>query len=223
MEVAALHDLLSAIFSSVKVIVYLRRQDEYLLSLYSTAVQSGSTATLAEFADDQNESHRYDYSAILSRWSAAFGKANVICRRYERSRMEGGEIVTDFLTSAGMESFCSLPREMNRNRSLDAVSLEFLRRLNEQIGNDIDGGPRADILLAVSEQSSGPLPTLPQPKLRAFMGRYETSNRAVASDYFGDQFLFGASEDTRMRTSDAGLTIGRAIEITAGLVRRRPL
>lgn len=78
----------------------------------------------------------------------------------------------------------------DRNESLDAESVEFLRLLNihriENEGIDpvrIDNRP---IMERLAPLSRGPKLTLPPAVLEAFSVRWEESNRAVAQEFFPD-------------------------------------
>jgi len=221
-ELCELRDILSEYAAAPTIVVYIRRQDEYLVSLHSTAVQSGSVAPL-DFPATAREIGRYDYWEILSRWARVFGRENIICRRFERHRLIGQDIVTDFLTTVGLASLISLPRPADKNESVDANCVEFLRQFNNHIAALHDPErSRRELLGALSRYSSGPWLTLPEPQLAAFMARFELSNRKVAAEYFPKESgnLFDHSKDTRPKTVSAEITAARAIEIAAQIWKR---
>jgi hypothetical protein len=215
-ELVGLRDLLLPLCGDFVVVVYIRRQDEYLISLYSTAVQSGSIAPL-DFPSNPNEIARYDYWDILSRWARVFGRERILCRRFERSSLISGDIVTDFLMTTGLSDAAQLTRPKNENQSLDASCIEFLRRLNQHMGEHDTERSRNQVIMALSECSGGPLLTMPRAKLAAFMSRYDASNEKLAAEFFPDESgpLFAPTEDSRPRTVNAKLTTRRAIELAA--------
>ncbi len=89
----------------IKIICYLRRQDQQAVSF----VQQGAKATLTttEFISRKTNFralppsdfyHEYfDYNKIISRWAYAVGKENIILRIFDPSRMIDGDVVKDFL------------------------------------------------------------------------------------------------------------------------------
>ncbi|MEQ8757964.1 MAG: hypothetical protein RID09_31210 [Coleofasciculus sp. G1-WW12-02] len=85
-----------------KIIVYLRRQDNYLISLYCQAVKT------AHHWDSLNQhilDNKYyaDYYQRLEPWKQAFGKENLIVRVYEKDQLSNG-LFNDFLKSIHINS-----------------------------------------------------------------------------------------------------------------------
>lgn len=224
-EVQRMQDLLSAHFERIFILVYIRRQDELLLSAYSTAVKSGSARALA--VPGPAAAAGYDYASLLSRWSDVFGREQIICRRFEKSSLRNGDVVDDLLNVVGVPADAGLARPSPANESLDAVSLEFLRLFNRSIPRFSEQNERHqirdNIIRLLRELSQGALPTLPARELGCFMSRFRESNRQVALDYFGgerldgDDALFAPSSDTRNRCEGPWLTAERAVEISAYL------
>ena len=58
----------------VKVIIYLRPQEEFLLSTYSTRIKSGGTDEFNPLAYKKN---RYDYLGILDNWAKVVGEESI--------------------------------------------------------------------------------------------------------------------------------------------------
>jgi hypothetical protein len=224
-EVGWLKDRLAPFFDGMAIVVYIRRQDDYLLSTYSTAVKSGATAPLSMPREKQIQ-FRYDHWEMLSRWARVFGRENVICRRFERASLKNGDIVDDILDACAIQPSADYVRPEDVNESLDAQSLEFLRLFNNHIPRFEDGDinpSRDNIVSLLSKTSHGPLITLPPQELAGFMAQFAESNRKVAMEYFGgvrsggDDPLFAPPSDKRARTESAELSIERAVEIAAGL------
>src|SRR5262249_44528591 len=129
-EVEYLRDVLKPHFENIYVVVYIRRQDDYLLSSYSTYVKNGATEAAA-LPEDDKEMARYDHWQLLSRWARVFGRDRIICRKYERSSLVAGSIEDDFLNAIGIPLNLGLEKQAGLNESLDASALEFLRLLNK--------------------------------------------------------------------------------------------
>jgi len=224
-EVEWLKDFLSPFFESIKIVVYVRRQDDFLLSTYSTAVKSGATRELALPAERLLQ-FRYDHWELLARWTRIFGRENVICRKYEKAALEGGDIVDDILSVTGIDPNLGLERPNDVNESLDAETLEFLRLFNKHVPRMSKDGlnpERDNIVPLLSKMSQGPLITLDEGALAGFMALFKDSNRKVADAYFGGARtgsgdpLFEPRTDSRPRTSHVALSVERVVEICAGL------
>ena len=223
-EVQWLKDFLSPFFEEITIIVYIRRQDDYLLSTYSTSVKSGVTYLL-DMPTEQIVENRYNHWAMLSRWAGVFGRERIVCRKFERSGMVSGDIVDDFLAIAGIDK-SGYERPEDVNESLDAESLEFLRLFNKHVSQFSQSGAnpmRDNLVPLLSKISRGPLLTLPDEDLARFVARFKETNRMVAMEYFGevrsdsDDPLFEPRSDKRERIQKATLTPERAIEISAWL------
>lgn len=228
-DVARLRDLISGLFEAIYVVVYIRRQDELLLSSYSTGVKSGSTAPLRLPAEKALET-RYNHWNLLSLWSAVFGRERIICRKFEDESLVAGNVIDDFLDAVGLDSALPFLRPENLNESLDAVTLEFLRLFNRNVPRLTEDGLnplRDNVVPLLSAISDGPLLTLPQDELSRFMAQFASSNRKVALEYFGsettgsDDPLFGRRADNRARTEQGNLTVERAVEICAWLWQQK--
>lgn len=86
----------------VKVVVYLRRQDQWLEANYATNIMMpypGATS-MSEFL--KWSTPWMDYYNVLERWSAVFGVENVIVRRFERQHMVSRDALSDFLTTLNL-------------------------------------------------------------------------------------------------------------------------
>lgn len=223
-EVERLHELLSGRFDAVRVIVYLRRQDEFLLSSYSTAVKSGIVQKLW-LPKVERELQRYDFAKILGRWSDVFGRDAMEVRLFNRSTMVDGNVVADFIHATGLPP--DLPYEMpnEENRSLDSATLEVLRLMNKHLPYTKDGEifhPRADLHVLMEAIASGASVTMDPVLLDVFMQSFAESNRKVAREYFGQESaagdpLFGPLRDRANRKAPEPISVETAVEIFAKL------
>jgi hypothetical protein len=216
-EVHRLLEFLDGFFDRITVVVYLRRQDDFLTSTYSTDVKNGGTQPL-RIPDEATITFRYDYWELLSRWGRVFGRENMVVRRYGKAFLANGNLVDDFLGLIGLGPRHDLQRPEVLNESLDAECVEFLRIMNQRL---TPSEQRRGIVAALQALSKGPLIDLPPPDLAAFMGQLAESNRRVALEYFdgdvstaGDP-LFGERRDGRPRTPAPQLSVDRAVGIAA--------
>lgn len=115
----------------VKIICYIRRQDEQAVSLYSTLVKGGHTDPFS-LNDVKPENRYFDYSRILKDWATVFGSENMIVRDYSRQALFGRDICTDFLHVLDINPTTFTLIE-DQNVSLDSLQIELLRHINKHL------------------------------------------------------------------------------------------
>ena len=189
---------------SVHVIVYVRRQDEFLASVYNEAVK-GEELQFAGSFDDYvaTVGHRLEqdldhYSFCLS-WARTFGEQNVSVRAYELEQLPGG-VQTDFLETVGLgncRDFVQLAAK--ENPGMSRLSLELLRRVNAlRLAPDVRRKIVARLLSLdwrLSGGSTGSI--LPAAVRRRLIDDYRERNSALARELMHrpEGMLFVASED----------------------------
>jgi len=195
---------------SVRVVVYLRAQDEHVASNYQQVVKGGEVARFDEWVDT-DLAHTYDYHRHLARWRDHLAPDEFVVRVFEPHSFVGGSLVDDFLDAAGLEvTTADLAPVARRNESLSAEAVEVLRILN--VHRVEHHGARAGLIInedsvAHLRQVPGPTLTLPDAHLDRFMQRWAASNRQVAVDFLGDPSgsLFPPSRKTADTTTDQRL------------------
>ena len=204
-----LRQLFDELARSLRVVVYLRRQDDHLVSRYQQLVKTGEVRRLAAWATD-DFSRIYDYDAALRRHERLLAPDVLVVRRFERGRFADDSLVQDFLDAAGIEVRADeLEQEPTRNESLDAESVEFLRLINlhrvRTEGAVVGEVDNRRLVRRLVEASTGPTLSLPEPVLDGFMARWEASNRVVARRCFGDDDLFTVPRRTAGTTTEQRL------------------
>lgn len=221
-SVADLRRLLTPLTSSVRVVIYLRRQDEHLGSRYQQIVKAGlPVGRLDERAAAAVDTPLYDYAARLRAWHDVFDPDALVVRRFERARFPGGSLLEDFVDAAdlgvNLADFTPAP---TRNESLDADSVEFLRLLNRlraEHGDAVADLPRPrDVVRRLGEASDGPVLELSDEARARFLDRWADTNSEVARAYFpdGPDTLFDLSPRGREATSDQRLDPARVDELS---------
>ncbi|MBO5371956.1 MAG: hypothetical protein J6A75_04450 [Lachnospiraceae bacterium] len=119
----------------VVIIVYLRRQDEYLTSLWSQDVKAGyfksSVKSWEDWYEIMAKDKLIDYKAKVDEFINAVGKENVVVRRYDRNGFFGGSIYSDFLQAVGLEMTADfVVEESERNLGLKGNTNEIKRIIN---------------------------------------------------------------------------------------------
>jgi hypothetical protein len=227
-EVERLAQILRRISPDIVAVVYIRRQDEFLCSTYSTDVKSGFVGRM-NLPGEELRRNRYDYYTLLRRWSSVFGKENLICRIYDQKSLKGGDIVDDFADAVGLELGPQYDRPARINESLDVTALEFLRLFNRSVPpfrNNVRNPDRGNIVSALKVVSVGATPALPERELTQFMRQFRDSNRRVAVEYFGGvretgDPLFGEAPHRSDKDEMKPISAEKAVEVAAALWSER--
>lgn len=204
---------------SLRIVVYLRRQDDHLVSRYQQSVKAGHVRRLSDPELLRDFSPVYDYAGRLALLEEVLEPDQVVVRRFERDAFLGGSLFGDFLSAVGAgASLETVPPPEERNVSLDADAVEFLRLFN--LHRVREEGARAGMIdnrrirLILAAESQGPTLTLPEPMLEEFMARWEPGNREVARRYLGDEdgVLFRNQRRTSGTTTCDELPVNRIAE-----------
>ena len=112
-------------------VIYLRRQDEAIVSSYNQSIKAGLS-----FNSFNRASHwlkkSFDYRERLRLWESLVGRSRMIVRPYERAQLIQGDVRRDFLHYAlGIDMETQFKFEDERaNASLPWTLLEFKRLIN---------------------------------------------------------------------------------------------
>lgn len=221
-EIERLHDLLARTGHPVKVIAYLRRQDDYFASEYSQLIKGGQSLPFS--IDNKLNMAIYNYDHFLGSWASVFGDDNMIVRPFERGQFVQGDLLMDFLSLVGVSEIEGCVSVDQKNPSLDAQTVEFLRLLNPDLPRWADEGAdpvRAEFVRQLEAVSDGPRLKLSSEQATALLARFEDSNAAVARRYLGreDGRLFLAPvHDGEGR--EPGLTTEQSIAIAVKMWRQ---
>jgi hypothetical protein len=168
----------------VRIIVYLRRQDEFLESMYTQRIHQGESFSFNEYLANFNLPDSLNYKFLVDRYADQFGQENVFVRRYETA-CRGRGLVADFYNVLGLGDLPIEPLKYNYNPSYSRVALEIARATNPKL----DAGQRKKlrtILQASSAKQRGEPFHYFRPDERArFLARYSESNAQLAKDCLG--------------------------------------
>jgi hypothetical protein len=218
-EVQRLADLLSPHFDPIRVVVYLRRQDQHATSAYSEWLRGGVLRAPGLPAGGPPEHPEYDYGALLDRWAASFGEAAMCPRIFDRADLTGGDVVLDFFQLAGIDlpdMADTAKRQSNPSISLaaQALLLKAGRRMEQTSGDtiwrDTPAWRRLAEAMTEAMPGSGWRPT--QDEARGFMQRFAATNERARARFFPARgSLFSENYDSlpiaaTAATTDAQLT-----------------
>lgn len=187
----------------LKVVVYLRRQDLLVQSLWNQKVKSFPGLTM-KFQDyiDQDKFFYYplDYYSHLMKIAEGVGKENVKVRVYEKEQFEGSQndIFSDFLETIGVEYNDGFTRKkIIPNPGLEGNYLEMKRILNEvpeykQTDDFLKRSMIAASNCRSEDEKQEKTSLFRYEDQLAYMAKYEESNRKIAIEFLdrADGVLF---------------------------------
>lgn len=131
----------------VEVIVYLRRQDKYVESMWNEVIKLGVVSDIIEdylffLLSEENDNHGIRYKTRLQKICKIVGKEHMKVRLYEEGAFRhSGGIHYDFLRAVGIDpekhEWIKLKRDVNERLSGPAVNLK--RIFNEYLQQKVDG------------------------------------------------------------------------------------
>ena len=193
----------AGIGAKLKVIAYLRSQDDQVESNWNQKVKDKKTRMQITFAQFMKEERYYympfDYGKVLDRISSYIGRDNLIIRVYEKQQFVGGSLYADFLDALGLgfsEEY-ELP-EYAPNVRLPNTAVEIKRLINAAYeGEEVPDFYREIIsrvfgMKAVEEAPEHQTSMFSASQRERFMSRYAEGNAYVAKEYLhrADGVLF---------------------------------
>lgn len=176
----------------VEVVVYLRRQDSYVESMWNEVIKLGVVSDIVEdylffMLSEENDNHGLRYKSRLQKIAKIIGKDNVHVRLFEeRALKSSGGIGFDFLRTVGIEpekhEWTKPKIKVNERISGPAVNMKriFNEYLQHRVGN------KGDILDQIPNH----------------IGRYNRIFSRLSTEYVktlpGKDFYFSAEYRQRM-------------------------
>ena len=186
-SVARLAALLRGLGQRVRIVLYLRRQDAFLLSRYSTLIRGGGRLSLPLIAFFARAD--YDYARLVDRWARVFGADAISIRVFAPEHFMGGRLETDFQQAVGIPDISGFRMSRPANPSLDAQSLEFLRRFNAHVPALQSGQSnplRGDVAGLLERRGAGSRLSMPRRLAQALIRRFSASNERLRQRYRPD-------------------------------------
>jgi len=165
----------------VRIILYLRRQDDMVESMYTQTIHEGNSLEFEEFILQLTPGLSYNYSRILQDWVSCFGKENVIVKSYHAAAHHGllkdmGEIIG----SAGLLN--STPERRNPSYSFEA--LQIARIANTRLDKSSKKRLRLALQKTMAKQKSKAHAFFSEDGRKEFLDQYKDSNQEVADLFF---------------------------------------
>lgn len=152
--------MMRAHFDEVRYVLYIRNQEDLILSLYSQDVKNGGTARLNAYFN--RILPFMDLEKGVMRWLKSVGRDRFELRLLDRDFLEDGDLLADFALTCGF-SLDGLTRPAPQNESMTAPAAELLRTMNARIPRLLPEGGVNPLAWGLEEQVillSGPGPRL---------------------------------------------------------------
>lgn len=174
----------------LKVIVYLRRQDQFISSWWNQVIKMNNNKWAADTWEEYLTRYpvEIDFCKRLKKIEDVVGIENMIVRRFQREDFYGGSVFSDFLHLFGLELDDDFVIDSAvTNTGLTGNTHEIKRLLNEF--PDMSKKENLffrKVLLECSELSGRDYPSqmFSAEEARAFMEQFEEGNKEVARKYF---------------------------------------
>lgn len=174
--------------AQVEVAVWLRRQDEFAVSIASTRARDGGARPAAPIFPETPR-RAYRYADTLDAFAQVFGEAAVRPRIFAREELAEGDIVADALPVFGLTGEGPpLTRPPRRNQALRAPMQEWLGHLSALAPDRMRREDPARLELApviARHEGRGPRPAAAE--AAAFMAQFEAENEALRARWFPER------------------------------------
>ncbi|MEP2784439.1 MAG: hypothetical protein ABJO67_12420 [Pseudoruegeria sp.] len=137
-HVQAMDDFLKRYFSEVEYLIYVRRQEELILSSYSERIKRGETLSFDEHFESRK---KYNFMKMIRQWSDGLGRDRLTVRLLERDFLVNGDLLDDYCQVTGIDR-APLSTPGRVNESLSAEATECLRRINRFLSTYEKDGSR---------------------------------------------------------------------------------
>lgn len=113
----------------VKILLYVRRQDDAIISWYNQIVKAqGYSGSIYDCISDFAE--MWNYQRKIDEWGQAFGFENIIVRPYRNSESPHDDIRKDFILFTSLDESKFHFSQQRENQNLRRDILEFQRKIN---------------------------------------------------------------------------------------------
>jgi len=204
---------------NVRIIVYLRRQDEWLESLYTQRIHQGESCNFDSFKS-KYISGALDYSQFLENFEICFGSASIIVRSYhEASR---GGLISDFGKIINSVALAEANSDTRINPSYSPSALKIAKLSNPSLNYEQKRLLRSvlqDVLPRNAYESFG---YFTEEHRNIFIKRFKASNQKVADKYFdGDAeraFFYSTISKPHHTNIDGTISCEQAARIAVKLL-----
>ncbi|MBW8636983.1 hypothetical protein K1W69_07265 [Hoeflea sp. WL0058] len=238
-EISRLKKLLAGFAADIKILIFIRRQDELALSRYSTAIRAGydsfddvfenTISTQAYFRlppDRLIDDYRdyYNYRNVIERMSEIFGADTVKVALYPHSFGQGG-LVRYFGSILGIDPDLLQHSDAKLNNAMSAEAQFVMASANSAGKIWKKNGERnqdmKDLHRVIESAFPGPPRQVRREDARSFTKRFEDSNEWVRARFFPERkTLFSTAYEQYPEAIDYSIFATRLAAHTATFSER---
>ena len=170
----------------VKIIIYIRRQDDFVESMYTQKIHIGESLTFDEYIKNINKEY-YNWYNIINSYAQYFGKDNIFVKIYHKKYYPKAEsILYDFSHTIGSNSLVYYQGNKTPNRGYSRTAMEIARLVNPYL----TGKPQKKAL-RIFLQTNYPKDInesygyFDKNSRMDFYQKYLESNKRIQQEYFG--------------------------------------
>ena len=197
---------------SVRILFYVRRQDDFLISSWQQWHLKLYDTVEAFLADRVGKLGCW--MSMVEPWADTFGDAAITVRPFTRDRLKDGDVVADFCDSAGIAPDGLAPLNRTANPSFDEALARLAHRVRDVFEDQHDNHfyeVMVRLLGAAALKSDPGSSLLDLDTRRRIVGRYEQENETLKARFlpeFGDEPLFKQPmlKDVRTVSEEAQLS-----------------
>ena len=180
---------------NVRVIVYLRRQDQYVESMYTQTIHQGESSSFEEFLENFNDQKALDYSLLLASFESQFGRENIVVCSYEHAANNG--IVKDFGSIVGISDLDQYSNKRKANPSYSLQAIAMARSINPALDTHEKHLLRKFLQEYCAKQKYSDDWLFNRMQRFSFLDRFRASNEEVAKRYCDGRYeaLFSDPEN----------------------------
>jgi hypothetical protein len=180
--------MLKAIMEGVdtRIVIYLRRQDAFIESLYTQSTHRGQSASFDEFLVRIKDAS-YDWYRLIDSYAQCFGKDRIIVRLYDRRTLTGSNsLLESFAEIIGSSHLTEGDTPYVVNPGYSRQATELARSVNPHLSYKEKKKLRFILQSTMAKKPLEEYTYFEGASRRALLDRYADSNARVAREYVGD-------------------------------------
>lgn len=201
---------------NVKIIVYLRKQDQFIESLYTQMIHQGESYNF-EYFIKRFKNDDFNWYLFLNNYSKYFGKENIIVKQYDKEILKKRKgIINDFIGIIGVQNLKIKKNKMIANKGYSRNALEIAKILNPKLNDDEKKVLRKFLKTQFSKKPFENYTYWNENHKKLLMNNISNSNSKVAKEYINNPsgILFPTEEQMLSGKQEFnGLTIESVVDI----------
>ena len=170
----------------VKIIMYIRRQDKLLQSVYKQRVKTGFTVEFNKFFRKSN----FNYEEKISFWEQFFGQENIIIKLFDDPEIKSN-LIGNLLNDLGVDDIKGFSEDefTNKNESFSNEHTLLISQLNAYTNSQMKG----EIFKFFKEYYGEIKPVfsddsfLTKKQLKIIFNRHKKSNESLRNKYYPER------------------------------------